>query len=131
MSQSKIVSFQSNWLQMDFCLVFKLETSFFQRETNNFLFKATLSHKNYLWVKLRHYEKATKLEKKSHLIWQNRFCYSVASKQVGGLFKFRGLLRKAELYKTQIHIYKYISCWTANSIQIKRVTLVQLYFQPF
>ena len=61
MSQSKIVLFQSNWLQMDFCLVFKLETLFFQRETNNFVFKATLSHKNYLWVKFRYSEKATKI----------------------------------------------------------------------
>ena len=33
---------------MDFCLVFKLETFFFQRETNNFVFKATLSHENYI-----------------------------------------------------------------------------------
>ena len=32
-------------------------------------------------LKLRYYEKATKLEKISHLFWQNSYFYSVASKQ--------------------------------------------------
>ena len=39
-------------------------------------------------LKLRHYEKASKLEKLSHLFWQNSFFYSVASKQVGDFFKY-------------------------------------------
>ena len=39
-------------------------------------------------LKLRHYKKATKLEKISHLFWQNSCFYSVASKQVGDFFKF-------------------------------------------
>ena len=37
-------------------------------------------------IKLRHYEKATKFEKISHLFWQNSCFYSVASKQVGDFF---------------------------------------------
>ena len=37
-------------------------------------------------LKLRHYEKATKFEKISHLFWQNSCFYSVASKQVGDFF---------------------------------------------
>ena len=39
-------------------------------------------------IKLRHYEKATKLEKIYHLVWQNSCFYSVVSKQVGFFFKF-------------------------------------------
>ena len=39
-------------------------------------------------IKLRHYEKATKLEKISHLLWQNSCFYSVVSKQVGDFFEF-------------------------------------------
>jgi hypothetical protein len=39
-------------------------------------------------VKLRHCEKATKLEKISHLLWQKICFYSEASKQVGDFFKF-------------------------------------------
>ena len=38
-------------------------------------------------VKFRHYEKATKFEKISHLIWQNSCFYSVASKQAGDFFQ--------------------------------------------
>ena len=41
-----------------------------------------------LLLKLRHYEKATKFEKISHLFWQNSCFYSVVSKQVGDFFKF-------------------------------------------
>ena len=50
-----------------------------------------------MYVKLRHYEKATKFEKISHLFWRNSCFYSVASKQVGDFFKFFGLFRKAGL----------------------------------
>ena len=39
-------------------------------------------------VKFRYYEKATKFENISHLFWQNRCFYSVASKQVGDFLKF-------------------------------------------
>ena len=39
-------------------------------------------------LKLRHYEKATKLKNISHLFWQNSCFYSVASKHVGDFFKF-------------------------------------------
>ena len=39
-------------------------------------------------AKLKHYEKATKFEKISHLFWQNSYFYSVPSKQVGDFFKF-------------------------------------------
>ena len=43
-----------------------------------------------IWVslKLRHYEKATKLEKNSHQFSQNSCFCSVVSKQVGYYFKF-------------------------------------------
>ena len=40
-----------------------------------------------LQVKLRHYEKASKFEKNSHLSWQNSCFYSVFSKQVGDFFQ--------------------------------------------
>ena len=39
-------------------------------------------------LKSRHYKKATKFEKISHLFWQNSCFYSVASKQEGDFFKF-------------------------------------------
>ena len=39
-------------------------------------------------VKVRHCEKATKFEKISHGFWQNSCFYSLASKQVGDVFKF-------------------------------------------
>ena len=45
-------------------------------------------------VKLRHYEKAKKLEKISHLFWQNSCFYSVASKQMGDFFKKFCLFQK-------------------------------------
>ena len=41
-----------------------------------------------MYLKLRHYQKATKLEKISHLFWQNSCFYLVASKQMGDFFKF-------------------------------------------
>ena len=63
--------------------------------------------KSRLFNKVKTLWEGHKIGKKSHLFSQNRFCYSVASKQVGGLLKFRGLLRKAELYKTQIYTNTY------------------------
>ena len=45
-------------------------------------------HPEGLYLKFRHFEKAIKFEKISHLFWQNRCLYSVASKQVGEFFKF-------------------------------------------
>ena len=39
-------------------------------------------------IKLRHYEKATKLEKISHLFWQNSCFYSVVSKEEEYFSKF-------------------------------------------
>ena len=54
-------------------------------------------------VKFRHYEKATKFEKISHLLWQNSCFYSVASTQVGDFFKFCGLLIMSELCCKQLH----------------------------
>ena len=38
-------------------------------------------------LKLRHYEKATKFEKISHLFWHNSCFYSDVSKQVGDFFQ--------------------------------------------
>ena len=39
------------------------------------------------WIlKFRHYEKATKFEKISHLFWQNSYFYSVGSKKVAYFF---------------------------------------------
>ena len=49
-------------------------------------------------VKLRNYEKPTKLKKISLLFWQSSFFYLVASKEVGDFFKFLWPFRKAELY---------------------------------
>ena len=39
-------------------------------------------------LKFRHYEKATKFEKISHLFWQDSCFYSIASKQVRDFFEF-------------------------------------------
>ena len=54
-------------------------------------------------VKFRYYEKATKFEKISHLFWQNSCFYSVASKQVGDIFKF---------------LWPFQKSWTLPSISI-------------
>ena len=43
--------------------------------------------KQSLYLKFRHYEKAQKFEKVSHLFWQNNCFYSVSSKQVGDFFQ--------------------------------------------
>ena len=46
-------------------------------------------------IKLRHYEKATKFEKITHLFWQNSCFYSAPSKQVGDFFKFLWTFQKS------------------------------------
>ena len=66
-----------------------------------------LANFNYILIKLRHYEKATKFEKISHLFWQNSCFYTVTSKQVEDFFSnFCGPLRKAELYRKYLHGWK-------------------------
>ena len=63
-------------------------------------------------IKLRH-EKATKLEKISHLFWQNSCFYSVASKQVGYFFKFLWPSQKSWTLHTNTfdYIFVNISPW--------------------
>ena len=61
---------------------------FFKLRMKELLAKLSKFTKWQLFLKFRHYEKATKFEKISHLFWQISCFYSVASKQVGYFFKF-------------------------------------------
>ena len=81
--------------------------------TDSWIFNSTFCQNSdsFYYLKLRHYEKATKFEKISHLFWQNSCFYSVASKQVGCFFKFLCPCQKSWTLKKEIlHIqWLYIS----------------------
>ena len=65
----------------------------------------------YCVLKFRNYEKATNFEKISHLIWQNSFFYSVASKQVGDFFEFLWPFQKSWTSTSIYHVIKSDSMW--------------------
>ena len=72
-------------------------------------------------VKLRHYEKATKLEKKiSFLFWQNSCFYSVASKQVRDFFKF--------LWPFSEKLNFISICWHKNFYLISQFEILRVIF---
>ena len=53
-------------------------------------------------LKLRHYEKATKFEKISHLFWQSSCFYSVSSKQVEDFFQiFVAFIEKLSIIRSK------------------------------
>ena len=83
-------------------------------------------------VKFRYYEKATKLEKISHLFWKNSCFYSLASKQVGDFCQIfeaflKYLLRYSHLFFYQIKSSKKVVKYKQNIleqiIRISRKTL--------
>ena len=56
-------------------------------------------HKNFVQLKLRHFEKAAKLKKISLLFWRLLSKSADLSKQVGDFFKFLWPFQKAELLR--------------------------------
>ena len=72
-----------------------------------------------LVLKLRHYEKATKLEKISHLFWQNSCFYSVVSKQVGDFFKFLWPSQKS--WTLKLFYLSYITLSKNTNVKTKTI----------
>ena len=99
------VFIHSYWLEllMQWCRFFDFQSFFFCYLTLFCRFLGTL--------KLRHYEKAKKFEKKvSHVIVLTKHCfYSVSSKQVGDFFKFLWPSKKSStLINVAINFYAQI-----------------------